>query len=34
MTETGRGEDESFLGAPSFYRQFAITLVEWDVLAG
>jgi RimJ/RimL family protein N-acetyltransferase len=34
MTETGRGEDEPFLGAPSFYRQFAITLAEWDSLAG
>jgi RimJ/RimL family protein N-acetyltransferase len=34
MTETGRGEDESFLGAPSFYRQFALTLGEGDVRAG
>jgi RimJ/RimL family protein N-acetyltransferase len=30
MTETGRGENEPFLGAPSFYRQFAITLAEWS----
>jgi RimJ/RimL family protein N-acetyltransferase len=25
MTETGRGADEPFLGAPSFYRQFVLT---------
>lgn len=25
MTETGRGDDEPFLGEPSFYRQFTIT---------
>ena len=30
MNETGRGEDETFLGAPSFYRRFAITLTEWE----
>lgn len=28
MTETGRGEDELFLGSPSFYRQFTITRPE------
>ena len=32
MTETGKGHEESFLGAPSFYRQFAITLTEWEHL--
>ncbi|MEV6417868.1 GNAT family N-acetyltransferase [Kribbella sp. NPDC051718] len=26
MTETGRGEDDSFLGEPSFYRQFCLRL--------
>jgi RimJ/RimL family protein N-acetyltransferase len=25
MTETGRGDDEPFLGRPSFYRQFSIS---------
>ncbi|GAA0949315.1 hypothetical protein GCM10009554_47770 [Kribbella koreensis] len=25
MTETGRGEDDSFLGEPSFYRRFRIS---------
>jgi RimJ/RimL family protein N-acetyltransferase len=25
MTETGRGNDEPFLGRPSFYRQFSIS---------
>jgi RimJ/RimL family protein N-acetyltransferase len=24
MTETGRGDDEPFLGAPSFYRRFSL----------
>jgi len=33
MTETGRGEDEVFLGTPSFYRQFAITRTDWELLA-
>lgn len=30
MTETGRGQAESFLGAASFYRQFSITTAEWN----
>jgi len=30
MTETGRGHDEPFLGAPSFYRQFVITRTSWE----
>jgi RimJ/RimL family protein N-acetyltransferase len=31
MTETGRGEDELFLGAPSFYRQFVISRDAFSV---
>jgi RimJ/RimL family protein N-acetyltransferase len=31
MTETGRGQDELFLGKPSFYRQFSITRDEWTI---
>lgn len=30
MTETGKGTEETFQGAPSFYRQFSITKAEWD----
>lgn len=29
MTETGRGHDEPFLGAPSYYRQFTIDAANW-----
>jgi len=29
MTETGRGADEPFLGAPSFYRRFSLTTADW-----
>lgn len=29
MTETGRGHDEPFLGAASYYRQFAINVASW-----
>lgn len=31
MTETARGDDEVFLGVPSFYRQFAITRDAFSV---
>ncbi|QNE21302.1 GNAT family N-acetyltransferase [Kribbella qitaiheensis] len=30
MTETGRGDDEPFLGDPSFYRRFTITVTDWE----
>lgn len=30
MTETGRGHDESFLGALSYYRQFTISMADWS----
>jgi RimJ/RimL family protein N-acetyltransferase len=30
MAETGKGAEEVFLGAPSFYRQFSIAKKEWD----
>ncbi|HEY3561486.1 MAG TPA: GNAT family protein [Kribbella sp.] len=29
MTETGRGHDEPFLGASSYYRQFTISAESW-----
>ena len=29
MTETGRGGEEAFLGAMSYYRQFSITRAQW-----
>ena len=29
MTETGRGGEEPFLGAVSYYRQFSITRGQW-----
>jgi RimJ/RimL family protein N-acetyltransferase len=29
MTETGRGEDEPFLGVISFYRRFSLSRTEW-----
>lgn len=29
MTETGRGNDEPFLGAPSYFRQFTIDATTW-----
>ncbi|TCC03655.1 GNAT family N-acetyltransferase [Kribbella soli] len=29
MTETGRGEDESLLGAASYYRRFSISRADW-----
>jgi RimJ/RimL family protein N-acetyltransferase len=31
MTETGRGHEESFLAARSFYRQFSISMAEWQL---
>jgi RimJ/RimL family protein N-acetyltransferase len=31
MTETARGDDEAFLGVPSFYRQFAMTRKDFSV---
>lgn len=34
MRETGRGDDGWFLGRPTFYRQFAITVEEWRAPAG
>ncbi|GAA1584888.1 GNAT family protein [Kribbella hippodromi] len=30
MTETGRGHEEQFLGATTFYRQFKITMANWE----
>ncbi|WP_328320853.1 GNAT family N-acetyltransferase [Kribbella sp. NBC_00382] len=30
MTETGRGEDDSFLGEPSFYRRFRLSKASAD----
>jgi len=30
MTETGRGGEEPFLGAASYYRQFSITKADWE----
>jgi RimJ/RimL family protein N-acetyltransferase len=29
MTETGRGDDGTFLGRPTYYRRFAITRETW-----
>jgi RimJ/RimL family protein N-acetyltransferase len=31
MTETGRGDDGTFLGRPTYYRRFAITRPAWVV---
>jgi RimJ/RimL family protein N-acetyltransferase len=30
MTETGRGDDGTFLGEPTYYRRFAINRTAWD----
>lgn len=30
MTETGRGEPDTFLGQPTFYRRFQLTVEEWQ----
>ncbi|WP_427884846.1 GNAT family N-acetyltransferase [Kribbella sp. GL6] len=32
MVETGRGHDEVFLGAPSYYRQFVLSAASWQAL--
>ena len=29
LTETGRGDDATFLGEPTYHRTFAITRAEW-----
>ncbi|MFD7154589.1 GNAT family N-acetyltransferase [Kribbella sp. NPDC059898] len=30
MVETAKGEDEDFLGAPSYYRRFVISAARWQ----
>jgi hypothetical protein len=32
MTETGRGQDGSYLGRPTYYRRFAVTRSAWAQL--